>query len=68
MGYRVDQEMANSQRGTDIETEAARQFHYLEWARLRIPAGFLHIPAGFLLERFQMKERRSFCDETVKKA
>ena len=68
MGYCVDQEMANSQRGTDIETEAARQFHYIEWARLRIPAGFLHIPAGFLLEQFQMKEHRSICEGTVKKA
>ena len=34
MGDRVDQEMANSQRGTDIETEAARQSHYIEWARI----------------------------------
>jgi hypothetical protein len=30
-------------------------------ARLSIPAGFLHISAGFLLKRFQMKERRFFC-------
>jgi hypothetical protein len=25
----VDREMANSQRGTDLETEAARQSHYI---------------------------------------
>jgi hypothetical protein len=35
--------------------------------RLLIPAGILHIPAGFLLERFQLKERRSFCEGTLKK-
>ncbi len=34
MGHRVDQEMANSQRGTDLETEAARQSHYIEWTRI----------------------------------
>ena len=32
MGHRVDREMANSQRGADIETEAARQAHYIKWA------------------------------------
>ena len=32
MGHRVDQEMANSQRGADVETEAARQTHYIKWA------------------------------------
>ena len=36
--------------------------------RLLIPAGFLHIPAGFLLERFQLKERRSFCEGMLKKS
>ena len=36
-------------------------------SRLLIPAGILHIPAGFLLERFQLKERRSFCEGTLKK-
>jgi hypothetical protein len=34
MRHRVDQEMANSQRGTDLETEAARQSHYIEWTRI----------------------------------
>ncbi len=34
MGHCVDQEMANSQRGTDLETEAARQSHYIEWTML----------------------------------
>ena len=34
MGDCVDREMANSQRGTAIETEAAFQSHYIEWARL----------------------------------
>jgi hypothetical protein len=30
IGHRVDQEMANSQRGTDLEMEAARQSHYIK--------------------------------------
>ncbi len=34
MGHRVDQEMANSQRGTDLEREATRQSHYIEWTRI----------------------------------
>ena len=34
MGHRVDQDIANSQRGTDLETEAARQSHYIEWTML----------------------------------
>ena len=34
MGDHVDQETATSQRGTDIETEAAWQSHYIEWARI----------------------------------
>jgi hypothetical protein len=34
MGDCVDREMANSQRGTDIETDAARQSHYIEWVRI----------------------------------
>jgi hypothetical protein len=38
MGHPVDQEMANSQRGIDLETEATRQSHYIEWTRImRIP-------------------------------
>jgi hypothetical protein len=34
MGHCVDQEMANSQRGTDLEKEATRQSHYIEWMRI----------------------------------
>ncbi len=34
MGHRVDQEMANSRRGTDLETEATRQAHYIKWTRI----------------------------------
>jgi hypothetical protein len=34
MGHHVDQEMANSQRGTDLETEATRQSHYIKWRRI----------------------------------
>jgi hypothetical protein len=34
MGHRVDQEMAYSQRGTDLEKEAARQPHTIEWKRM----------------------------------
>jgi hypothetical protein len=34
MGHRVDRETANSQRGTDLETEATRQSHYIKWTRI----------------------------------
>jgi hypothetical protein len=34
MGNHVDREMTNSQRGTDLETEAARQSHYTKWSRI----------------------------------
>ena len=32
MGDRVDRELAQSRQGTEIETEAARQAHYIKWA------------------------------------
>ncbi len=32
MGNCVDQELAQSRQGTEIETEAARQAHYIKWA------------------------------------
>jgi hypothetical protein len=34
MGHHVDQEMAQSRRGPDLETEAARQAHYIKWAKI----------------------------------
>jgi hypothetical protein len=34
MGNWVDQEMAQSQRGPEIETEAAWQAHYIKWAEI----------------------------------
>ncbi len=34
MGDRVDREMAKSQGGPDIETEAAWQAHYIKWAEI----------------------------------
>ena len=34
MGDRVDQEMAKSQGGPDVETEAARKTHYIKWAEI----------------------------------
>jgi hypothetical protein len=34
MGHRVDQEMAQSQRGPDLEIKAARQAHYIKWAKI----------------------------------
>ena len=34
MGNRVDREMAKSREGPDIETEAARQAHYIKWAEI----------------------------------
>ncbi len=34
MGNWIDQEMAQSQRGPEIETEAARQAHYIKWVEI----------------------------------
>ncbi len=34
MGHCVDQEIAQSQRGPDLETEAAWQAHYIKWAEI----------------------------------
>jgi hypothetical protein len=34
MGHCVDQDMAQSQRGPDLETEAAWQAHYIKWAEI----------------------------------
>jgi hypothetical protein len=34
MGYWVDQEMGQSQRGPEIETEATWQAHYMKWAKI----------------------------------
>jgi hypothetical protein len=34
MGHHVDQEMALSQRGPDLETEATWQAHYIKWAKI----------------------------------
>jgi hypothetical protein len=34
MGHPVDQEMAQSQRGPDLETEAVWQAHYIKWAKI----------------------------------
>ena len=55
MGNHVDREMTNSQRGTDLETEAARQIYYIKWSRIMgIPdpcesnVGFLRIVAIYV--------------------
>jgi hypothetical protein len=34
MGHQVDQEMTQSQRGPDLETESAWQAHYIKWAKI----------------------------------
>jgi hypothetical protein len=34
MGHLVYQEMAQSQRGPDLETEATRQAHYMKWDKI----------------------------------
>ncbi len=34
MGHHVGLEMAQSQRGPDLETEAAWQAHYIKWAKI----------------------------------
>jgi hypothetical protein len=55
MGHCVDQEMAQSQRGLDLETEAAWQAHYIKWAKIfGIPdpcgyyKGFIRIVAIYI--------------------
>ena len=55
MGHCVDQEMAQSQRGPDLEIEAARQAHYIKWAKIfGIPdpcgyyKGFIRIVAIYI--------------------
>ncbi len=43
MGHWVDQEIAQSWRGPDLETEAARQAHYIKWAKvfgIQDPCGY----------------------------
>ncbi len=55
MGHRVDQEMAQSQRDPDLDTEAVWQAHYIKWAKIfSIPdpcgyyAGFIKIVAIYI--------------------
>ncbi len=55
MGHRVDQEMAQSRRGPDLETVAAWQAHYIKWAKIfGIPdpcvyyEGFIRIVAIYI--------------------
>jgi hypothetical protein len=55
MGHLVDQEMTQLQRGPDLETEAARQAHYIKWAKIfGIPdpcgyyEGFIRIVAIYI--------------------
>ncbi len=55
MGHCVDWEMAQSQRGPDLKTEAARQAHYIKWAKIfGIPdpcgyyEGFIRIVAIYI--------------------
>jgi hypothetical protein len=55
MGHHIDQEMAQSRRGPDLETEAAQQAHYIKWAKIfGIPdpcgyyEGFIRIVAIYI--------------------
>jgi hypothetical protein len=55
MGHCVDQEMAQSQRGPDLETEATRQAYYIKWDKIfGIPdpcgyyKGFIRIVAIYI--------------------
>ncbi len=55
MGHRVDRETAQSRRGPDLEIEAARQAHYIKWAKIfGIPdpcgyyQGFIRIMAIYI--------------------
>jgi hypothetical protein len=55
MGHHVDQEIAQSQRGPDLQTKAARQAHHIKWAGIfGIPdlcgyyKGFIRIMAIYI--------------------
>ncbi len=55
MGHCVDQEIAQSQRGPDLEIKAAWQAHYIKWAKIfGIPdpcgyyEGFIRIVAIYI--------------------
>ncbi len=55
MTHHVDQEMAQSRRGQDLETEAALLAHYIKWAKIfGIPdpcgyyEGFIRIVAIYI--------------------
>ncbi len=55
MGQRVDREMAQTRRGSDLETEATQQTHYIKWAKIfGIPdpcgyyEGFIRIVAIYI--------------------
>jgi hypothetical protein len=75
MGNHVDREMTNSQRGTYLETEAARQSHYIEWSRIiGIPdpcgsnVGYLRIVAiyiKYLENRVNYYNKNNLCSATL---
>jgi hypothetical protein len=55
MRHCVDQEMAKSQRGPDLKTEAAQQTYYIKWAEIfgildpcRYYKGFIRIMAIYI--------------------
>jgi hypothetical protein len=55
MGHRVDQEMAQSRKDPDLETEAPWQAYYIKWAKIfGIPypcgyyKGFIRIMAIYI--------------------
>jgi hypothetical protein len=75
IGHHVDQEMAQSQRGPDLETEAAWQAHYIKWAEIfDIPdpchycKGFIRIMAIYIKYvqcGINYNNRRVLCSATV---
>ncbi len=76
MGYCVDQEMAQSQRGPDLETEAAWQAHYIKWAAIfGIPdpcgyyEGFIRIVAIYIKYAqcgINYNNKQFFCSATIR--
>ncbi len=75
MGHGGDQEIAQSQRGPDLETEAARQAHYIKWAKIfgitdpcGYYKGFIRIMAIYIKYGqcgIHYNNKQVFCNATV---
>jgi len=76
MGYCIDREMAMSQRDKEIETEAARQAHYIQWGLIMCildpcghQRGYQRIVAmyiGYLMSGVNFRNKDSLRSNTIK--